>query len=155
MPEEKNTPESPKPPSDGELKAYELVARHYREDVNLFWTRANFYLLVQGILLSATITAFGSGELGTFRWLGVGLSVIGLVLAVFWLLVMTGSIYWMQQWREQVVRIDKEISRFQPFAAVESIPPPRFRSPSAVTQYLAVLFILIWAALGIGLIAIP
>ncbi len=128
---------------------FETVSAHFRQDVSLFWTRANFYLVVQAGLLSVTAGFASRGASTPDKWIAVGLCAIGLILAVFWYLVMRAAMFWMQNWREKVIEIDQVVNRFRSYtrAEAENTRSPWLR-PSLITAQLPIAFMIVWIALG-------
>jgi len=136
--------------SANDLKVYDAVLAHFRQDISLFWTRADFYLVVQAGLLSVTVNAFANRSLANGKFIIVGLCTVGLSLTIFWYLVMRGSTFWLGKWREQVIELDTAISRFKSFALVETqVKGSPSLSPSRITQYLPLVFVIAWVVLGI------
>ena len=130
---------------------YQTLAEHFRQDLEMFWARANFYLLIQVGLLSVVATIIANESLtSTDRLVSLGLCGVGLVLAVFWFLVLRGAVHWIAKWREQVMMVDASVSRFHCYATVEATHRRCLHlSPSVVTSYLPAIFIVVWIAAGI------
>jgi len=135
-----------------DVDIYKVTAEHFRQDLSLFWTRANFYLIVQAGLLSVTAGSILNRTPGVLvsKPVNLLLCVTGLILSVFWFLVLRGSLFWISQWRAKIIEIDKAVSRFQAYATIETLLlKTPLLSPSRVTTYLPLLFIVGWIALGI------
>jgi hypothetical protein len=107
---------------------YKLIAEHYRNELQLFWTRANFYFLVQGALLSAFAALVGGvfgkenptdDPIRVIFWIGLIMCSAGILLAVCWLVVMYGGQHWIEQWRKQVVKAEKVTPVFRAFEEIE------------------------------------
>jgi hypothetical protein len=65
--------------------------------------------------------------------------------AIIWLIVLKGAISFLQSWREQVIRLDKELDRFQCYVEVEGLAKrDPLSSPSYVTQFIPLDFIATW-----------
>jgi hypothetical protein len=136
-----------KRPLSHDIKIFEMVEAHFRQDVHDFWNRANFYLLAQTSLFSVFIAIYPT--LSRYPAIvAISIPLLGLVVAIFWFIVLRGSIKWIQLWREQVMKLDKELDRFQCYNEVErfAIQKP-FLSPSYVTQFLPVIFVIIWSGM--------
>jgi hypothetical protein len=124
--------------ADRDIQIFQIVHEHFEQDLREFWQRSNFYLVVDGLLLSA----FASAHL---RSLQILLACAGLVISTFWLLVARGSITWLSLWRGEVRRLDQVINRFQSFNTIESrVQTKRWSSPSWLTQWLPAFFLVGW-----------
>jgi uncharacterized membrane protein len=105
----------------GDLAVYKLVVEKLNNEVSLFWTRANFFVVIQAGLFSIAVSLLGGTTL-TNNGLMWGLCLVGLLLAVFWFLVMRSTIRWIEGWRTQVITLDKAVDRFKAVATVEGSP---------------------------------
>ena len=77
--------------------------------------------------------------------------LLGLGVAVVWFIVLRGAITFLGRWRDQVMRLDRELDRFQCYVDVEGLVKKNpFSSPSYITQFLPVLFGVVWLALLIA-----
>ena len=138
--------------SQSDLVIYQLVVDHFKQDTREFWTRANFYLVAHAGLFSAYLLAF-PGIKGGWNLLNIIIPLLGLGVSVIWFVVLRGAITFLGKWRDQVVRLDRELDRFQCYVIVEGLVKKNpFSSPSYVTQFLPVLFGIVWLTI---LIAIP
>jgi len=132
-------------PSD--LEVYKAVTEHYRQDIREFWSRSNFYLIVQAGLLSVFVSM--EPQFSTYeKTVTIGLGALGLIIAIAWFFVSRGSAVWIRRWRDQTVEIDKIIDRHQSYTRVEAfaVKNPHLSS-STVTQYLPIFFCIGWIAL--------
>ena len=126
---------------ESDLEAYRAITAHFRQDVREFWSRSQFYLVVQTGLLS--VYAALSSPQAPFRLqtATLGLGIVGLVVAVFWFLCARGSVLWLRRWRKQVVEMDNAVDRCRTYGKVESFASGRpLMSPSNITQYLPLVF---------------
>lgn len=124
--------------ADRDLQIFQIVHEHFEQDLREFWQRSNFYLVVDGILLSAFVSAH-------LRSLQILLVCAGLVISLFWLLVARGSIVWIRMWRGEVRRLDQVVNRFQSFNLIEDqVRVSKLSSPSWVTQWLPAFFLVGW-----------
>jgi hypothetical protein len=124
--------------ADRDLKIFEIVHGHFEQDLREFWQRSNFYLVVDGLLLSAFVSAH-------LHPLQILLACAGLVISLFWLLVARGSITWIRLWRGEVRRLDQVVNRFHSFSTVESrVQIKKWSSPSWLTQWLPAFFLVGW-----------
>lgn len=124
--------------ADRDLQIFQIVHEHFEQDLREFWQRSNFYLVVDGLLLSAFVSAH-------LRSLQILLICAGLIISLFWLLVARGSITWIQLWRGEVRRLDQVVNRFQSFNMIENrVHISKLSSPSWVTQWLPAFFLVGW-----------
>lgn len=127
-----------------DIENFKMVAEHFRQDVREFWTRANFYLLAHAALLSAFVAVYPA-MIKEEIIVAVLIPVFGITIAVFWFLVLRGSVFWIKQWRKQVIKLSKELDRFKCYAEVENrVNQEKTKSPSYLTQFLPLLFVFIW-----------
>lgn len=131
-----------------EIEIFKVVTDHLKQDTAQFWIRANFYLVALTGLLSAFVLSYSAlrQQVGIFRVI----PILGVFASIFWFVVMRNSIAWIRMWREQVVRLDEELDRFRCYAAVESQAKRKpFSSPSYLTQFLPLMFMLAWLAISV------
>ena len=126
-----------------DLEVYKAVTAHFRQDIREFWSRSNLYLLVQvGLLSVFSIIPDRS------RVVSSALSILGILIAIVWFIVLRGAVRWIQRWREQTIRIDNLIDRYHIYEKIESFAYSHpFMSPSYVTQYLPLAFGFTWLVL--------
>ena len=131
-----------------EIEIFKIVTDHLKQDTAQFWIRANFYLVAHAGLLSAFVLSYSAlrHEVGVFKVI----PVLGVLASIFWFAVMRGSIRWIQRWREQVLKLYEELDRFRCYVQVESVAKRSpLSSPSYLTQFLPLLFVLAWLAIFI------
>jgi hypothetical protein len=131
-----------------DMEIFKVVTDHLKQDTAQFWIRADFYL----VALTGLLSAFALSYNGLRQQVGIlrVIPILGVLASILWFVVMRNSIKWIQMWREQVVKLDEELDRFRCYAEVESqaIRKP-FSSPSYLTQFLPLTFILAWVAVSI------
>ena len=98
---------------------YEVVTDHYKQDLRIFWTRANFFLLIQAGLIGFFTSNPQPDPNDLF--LRITMCTIGLIIAIVWFLVTKSSVYWIEKWRERVVEIDSKINPFQSYSKAEEL----------------------------------
>jgi hypothetical protein len=131
---------------DRDFQIFQMAHEHYEQDLRMFWQRSNFYLVVDGFLVSAFVTAH-------LRSLQIVLACAGLMISLFWLLVARSSIRWVALWRAEVQRLDRIVNRFQSFDAIENQQKGKpWTSPSWLTQWLPALFLTGWICIFLLLI---
>jgi hypothetical protein len=127
--------------ADRDFQVFQAVHDHFRQDLREFWQRSNFYLVVDGVLVSAFATSH-------VRTLQLILSCAGLIISLFWLLVARGSIAWLALWRAEVRRIDLIVNRFHSFSTIEGrLQRKPWLSPSWLTQWLPACFLAGWVVI--------
>ncbi len=127
-----------------DIAVFRAITDHYRQDLREFFTRSNFYLAVQGALLSAL--GIRDAPVSAFDYIVTsGIIVAGLVLAFFWWLVACGSVFWIKLWREEVRELSGKYSSTESYKRMEEIAIAKpHKSPEVITKYLPWLFALIW-----------
>ncbi|OGD59911.1 hypothetical protein A3K78_09340 [Candidatus Bathyarchaeota archaeon RBG_13_52_12] len=139
-------------PSPEDLVVYQVVIDHFKQDTREFWTRANFFLVAHAGLFSAFVVAY-PGMAGRSNLMSLSIPLLGLGTAIIWFIVLKGAISFLQSWREQVIRLDKEIDRFQCYVEVESLAKRNpLSSPSYVTQFLPLFFIATWLGILVSIL---
>ncbi len=130
-----------------DLEVFKAVTEHYRQDIREFWSRSNFYLIVQAGLLSVFVSR--SPQASNYeRAVTLGLGVLGLIVAIAWFFVTRGSTVWIRRWRAQAIQIDEAIDRHRAYAQTEQYAAKSpLMSSSTVTQSLPVFFCLAWVLL--------
>ena len=132
------------------LAVFDIVAQQYRQDLNIYWVRANFFLFVQSGLLAFLTTSTSSAiERSSINFMVCG---VGLSIAIVWYAVSKSSLYWIGVWRKRVCEIDEDINPFRSFSVegLESEHPSFFERlrPTVITGYLPIVFIIAWLVLA-------
>ena len=127
-----------------DIEIFKIVVNHLKQDTRDFWTRANFYLVAHAGLLSAFVISYPTlAEMNTAILMVI--PVLGTLTATMWFFVLRGSIKWLQRWRDQAIKLDQELDRFRCYVEVETYAKQKpFSSPSYVTQFLPLIFIIGW-----------
>lgn len=132
---------------EADLRVFESIAEHFRQDIREFWNRSNLYLLVEGALASVFITTVTSGTADRAQLLlYLVLSIFGLGLTTVWYLVAKGSIAWIDRWRDQLLAIGLTVDRHEAYASVHSASRSAgaWQHPQQMTLYLIALFEFAW-----------
>jgi hypothetical protein len=126
---------------------FKIATEHFRQDLREFWNRANFYLLINTGLFSAFLIVYPS-LVSSYPIIVVIVPALGIAISVVWFLVLRGAYYWISQWREEVIRLSEVVDRFQCYAKIEkSLKKRLFWSPSYLTKFLPLIFLLAWIAI--------
>jgi hypothetical protein len=135
--------------SENDIEVFKVVNEWLKTDVQLFWTRANFYLVVQAGMFSVAISLLSRASNTADKLLVLAVGLVGLVLAVFWVIVMQAAFRRIHAWREAVIELDKKVDRFQSIDKVEKIfkNKPFLWSTSNVTRFLPIPFLVSWMEL--------
>jgi hypothetical protein len=130
-------------PSAADIEVLKMTAEHFRQDLREFWVRNNMYLVVTGVLVSVFAAL---GNKGAYP---LALPAFGLLVSIFWFAVSYGSYRWLQIWRDELCRVDRELDRFQVFCRAEQRggASRTVWSPSWVTRFLPVVMGVGWLAL--------
>jgi hypothetical protein len=129
--------------SKNDVVAFEMTSEHFRMEIQLFWTRANFYLAIEAALASIAFTQTAN------TFVVYLLSGVGVFLAIIWFLVSNGTAFWIRKWREQVMMIDREVNRFRSYNNIEMlVARNRLLSPTFITRFLPIFFIIFWISLS-------
>lgn len=127
-----------------DLEVFSEISEHFRQDVREFWYRSNFFLLVQGVLVSVFVGMVREGvSLGALPLI-VGL--FGLVLSLFWIIVAKGSVDWISKWRRVTILTNNRIDRHASYEEAEGGAQSKW-SPQQVTSYLPIVFVVGWVLL--------
>jgi hypothetical protein len=128
-----------------DMENFKMIAEHFMQDVREFWTRANFYLLAHTALLSAFVVVYPTLVKDQIIVV-ILVPLFGITIAAFWFRVLQASVYWIGQWREQVIKLSRKLDRFQCYAQVENLfNQEKTKSPSYLTQFLPLMFVVIWS----------
>jgi hypothetical protein len=131
-----------------DLQVYRAITEHFRQDVREFWTRSNFYLLVQAGLLSVFATLLSLKTSSYSKAMFVAFGILGLVIGIIWFIVSKGAVHWIRRWREQAIALDNIVDRHKIYERVESFAASSpLMSPSNVTQYVPIVFCIAWLVL--------
>lgn len=137
-------------PENMDIEILKLIHDHFLQDVREFWSRSNFYLVVHAGLVSVFVSlpVLSSQYLLIVK---IALGVFGFLLAIFWLLAMRGAIFWIRLWRKKLIELDELIDPYKAIAKTESqgISSPLL-SPSFITAWLPLLFVIGWLVLIIN-----
>jgi len=134
-----------------DLEILKMVHEHFLQDLRDFWSRSNFYLVVQAGLISVFVSQRNMNSTYSAA-VSLGLATLGFLLAIAWLVVMRGAIHWIRRWRKKVVELDIHTDPHKAFATVETeVSSSPFLSPSNVTSWIPIFFIIAWPLLILNL----
>ena len=135
-----------------DLELFKSAVEQLRFVTTMFWQQAGFFFLIQGALLTVVsrLLPIEKGDLESLR----ALSVLGLLIALFWGWVAWNRVWIIEQWRDQVRKLDKEVDRHLVYDRVESLLDEHpLRRPASATKFLPWLLALGWIVLLIWSLA--
>ena len=130
--------------SEMDIAVFGAITAHYRQDLREFFTRSNFYVVAQGVLLSAL--GIHNAPKSAFDYVvTTGIIMTGLTLTFFWWFVACSGVFWINVWRNEVRRLSGQHSNTQSYQRVEKIARDYpYKSAEVITKYLPWPFTLFW-----------
>jgi hypothetical protein len=129
------------------MENFKMIAEHFNQDLREFWNRANFYLVTNAGLFSAFLIVYPTLIKDHFPVVTL-VPLLGIAIATLWFLVLRGSVYWIERWREEIIKLSKELDRFHCYYNVESsLKDRQLLSPSILTKVLPIVFVFAWIAI--------
>jgi hypothetical protein len=127
-----------------DVELFKSAVEQFRFVTAMFWQQAGFFLLIQTALGAAVSQSLPKGrpERGTL----LGLSLLGLVLALFWAWVARKRVEIVKEWRREVVSLDQLVDRRHIYRKLDRDP---LHSPTNVTMYLPRGLAVVWIGLMI------
>ena len=120
---------------------FKILSEHFRQDLREFWSRNNFYLVVDAALVSIYTSQTASD-------MRLALGLFGLTVSIFWYLAARGSLIWLAHWRREIMDLDQSVDRLEIWGRLESRVKQRpWESPSWVTHWLPLVFGIGWVTL--------
>lgn len=133
------------------LEKYSTILEYLAYENTTFWTRSGFYLVAQSALLgfigSAIITSNKQTLTDARSWL-IGFCLVGIILAISWILALYYSNKWIDKWHSTLIDIEPEA-----FGNIRllrgQVKPGGFKSMmefGVKTQVylIAILFLIVW-----------
>lgn len=94
-------------------RAFEVALKARQQEINLYWTRANYFMTAFATLGGSAVVVAVLGATLFKGWIIYPILYviewIGVVLAVAWLYVNRGSKYWQVNWEKYVDGLGKDI----------------------------------------------
>lgn len=145
-------------PRDMEAHKHALDTAHrIREfEIQMYWKRALYFWGFQ-VVLFATVGNIVSGlsiTTNAFQYIGLlMLSILGLVLSIFWLLMTKGAKFWHDNWERHVDLLEDNVvgSLYKTYPIYQSKPNPTLGpfSVSKINEHIIRVFILFWVLFSI------
>jgi hypothetical protein len=101
---------------EADLKVFEVVAEHFRNDFRMVWEHSSFFVLIEGAFLSvyAALADDGAGSVIN------ALAVVGVGVTVLWWWVAISRMRAVDRWRAAMSEIDQRVDFLAVFVHVES-----------------------------------
>jgi hypothetical protein len=133
-----------------DLELFKSAVEQMRFVTTMFWQQASFFVLIQSALLAVVSQSLASRREQPETLLV--LSILGLVLALFWGWVAWNRIWIIGLWSDRVRRLDREVDRHQIYDGVEREldSHPVLRKPTYATGVLPLLLAVGWTLLLIA-----
>ena len=129
-----------------DMENFKMVAEHFNQDLCEFFKRANFYLVTNAGILSAFLIVYPT-LMNEHLLIVLLVPILGVVISVLWALVLRGALFWIEQWRKEIIKLSKELDRFQCYASIETLyNVSKSKSPSYLTKFIPIVFLLAWIA---------
>jgi hypothetical protein len=140
-----------------DLELFKSVVDQQRFVTKMFWEQATFFLVIQSALLTVVAQSLPKGKDHPAQpWPLLVLSILGLVLALFWAWVAWNRVWIIARWRDKVRYLDMEVDRHHIYEDVEALLERHwYRKPTSVTKFLPLFLAVCWLgllALGIVLL---
>ncbi len=130
-----------------DVQFYTHVVEHFRQDIREFFIRSNFYFVGETAIMYVVYSRGAPATLGDLL-LSLLAVAFGITVAIYWHFVSRGAIVWMHKWRQEVIRIDKMISRFKSYSRLETeMLGKRVFYPSELTSRLPAAFLVFWTVI--------
>jgi hypothetical protein len=143
---------------ESEVDIYKIAVEHFRHDLTQFWNHSSFFALLQTALISVAMTSLRPYDpkqitpIFTAKEIAAVVGVVGLALALFWLMVAWRRSVLIQKWRQQVLHLDGRVNRHAIYQRVEpNVGPYWWSGPTKLTVALPIVICAFWLALLAGL----
>jgi hypothetical protein len=88
------------PPSISSAEIYKMTLNTRNLEINLFWQRCNYFLILNSALAYAYVTVVD-------KHLALPITVLGFIVCVFWYRVALGSKYWQEHWEAKIEEVER------------------------------------------------
>jgi hypothetical protein len=136
--------------ADADLEFFKSAVEQLRFVTKMFWEQAGFFVVIQTALLAVVSDALPKRTEQPETLLV--LSILGLVLALFWGWVAWNRIWIIGLWGRRVRLLDREVDRHLIYDGVEREldSRPKLRKPTYATGLLPLLLAVGWISLLIA-----
>ena len=130
------------------IEILNLVHSHYLADLNTFWVRHNFFIIVNAGLLGIITSESLATHMPIFKQ---AIPIVGLAISCLWLSISIVSTKWISVWRKKVSELDEEIDQNKAFYDGERLDQASSKywtafRPEKVANGVPMVFVLVWAA---------
>jgi hypothetical protein len=134
--------------SSVDVELFQSVVGQLRFVTSMFWQQANFFILIQGGLLTVVASQF-IPKVKTQPLLPLLLlSALGLLLAGFWGFIAWNRVWIIKKWNYQVKHLDREIDRHLVYQNVlQELEDKGHRRPTHLARFIPWLLAAGWIAL--------
>jgi len=84
---------------------YRLLVETRNFEVNLFWQRCNYFLVLNTAI---AVAYFGRGGTDHARLFRIGLAALGCAASLLWVAVSLGGKFWQARWEQQLLEFERE-----------------------------------------------
>ena len=131
-----------------DVAVFTAVTHHFKQDIQWFFDRSNFYLVAEAALLSVFFALIKDRQTGGIDIIMLGIALAGLALVMFWWLSLRGSLFWISYWRGEAQRLSAELSRFHIYDESQKVALANpMKSPEKISKFLPILFGVIWLSI--------
>jgi hypothetical protein len=135
--------------TDHQPSALDLADRHLLHDLQIYWQRANVFLVVQGVLFAFATNAIVDRTERYAVWPIVLVALIAIAVCLLWLAVAVLTNARITEW-SRVVHQEASACGFERIALAERVV--RHRSPSRWSDALPGLFVVGWLSFLLALL---
>jgi hypothetical protein len=90
------------------LEAYKTALATRNMEINLFWQRSNYFLVLNTAIAVGFFSRLPSRH--PHDKYAFGLAVIGIVIAVLWVRINLGSKFWQSRWEHRLHLVEKDLA---------------------------------------------
>ena len=137
-------------PEEMALKRYDVVLKHLLGDIQIYWTRSQFFLVTNAALLGFELNSFPSSEIGTSKLIALFLGgLVGMTLCILWIISVRSGRIWMDHWKRALS--EWETLAFDNVNLYRQRPAGSPRSPK-IPFVTAGLFLAVWSVFALYLL---
>jgi hypothetical protein len=139
------------PPEDAdssvELERLKLADHHFLHDLQQFWQRARFFVLLQGALFSVFASIADDDESG--QELAPLLVAFGLEVALYWGWISRVTADRIETWRQLVIKVDEGLGGRHIFREAEGHAQSWRHNPTLLAGALPWAIAVMWVIVGL------
>jgi len=130
-------------------KAYEIANDNRKFEIENYWKRANYYWLLQVAVYTGyfySITAKDNDYLCKNLEIIVGITCLGFLTALAWLLSNIGSKQWQENWENHVSMLEDSITG----PLYKTVSKENTWSVSKINKLVSSFSVIVWVLLGLN-----